>query len=113
MRLSRLGPFRFIDRTLASYTLIPGSASSKIESHYSNQESLLRDHFSSVFGPNPSLLTRLKIRRRMSYVYRAAAGALLEPASDAALRRRYIRRMLASWPFSAKNLGRAAQSLLA
>jgi teichuronic acid biosynthesis glycosyltransferase TuaG len=113
MRLSRLGPFRFIDKTLASYTVIPGSASSRIESHYSNQESLLRDHFSSALGPNPGFLDRLRMRRRLSYVYRAAAGALLEPGSDRALRRRYVRRMLMSWPLAAKNLGRAAQSVLA
>ena len=113
LRLSRLGPFRFIDRALASYTVIPGSASSKIESHYSNQESLLRDHFASALGPTPAFLDRLRARRRLSYVYRAAAGALLEPGSDPALRRRYVRRMLAAWPFAAKNLGRAAQSLLA
>jgi glycosyltransferase involved in cell wall biosynthesis len=113
MRLSRLGPFRFIDRTLASYTLIPGSASSKIESHYSNQESLLRDHFASYIGANPSLCDRLRMRRRMSYVYRAAAGALLEPGSDNKLRCRYVLRMLAAWPLSIKNLGRAAQSVLA
>ena len=113
LRLSRLGPFRFIDKTLASYTVIPGSASSRIESHYSNQESLLRDHFASYLGPSPGLLDRLRMRRRLSYVYRAAAGALLEPGSDAALRGRYVRRMLAAWPLSAKNLGRAAQSLLA
>ena len=113
MRLSRIGPFRFIDQTLASYTVIPGSASSKIESHYSNQESLLRDHFSSSLGPNPGFLDRLRIRRRLSYVYRAAAGALLEPGSDRAVRRRYVRRMLMAWPLAAKNLGRAAQSVLA
>jgi teichuronic acid biosynthesis glycosyltransferase TuaG len=113
MRLSRLGQFRFIDRTLASYTVIPGSASSKVESHYSNQESLLRDHFASYFGPDPGFFDRLRMRRRMSYVYRAAAGALLEPGSDRELRRRYVRRMLAAWPLSAKNLGRAAQCALA
>ncbi|MFI5348049.1 MAG: glycosyltransferase family 2 protein [Elusimicrobiota bacterium] len=113
LRLSRVGPFRFIDKTLASYTLIPGSASSKIESHYSNQESLLRDHFASALGPHPGFLDRLRMRRRMSFVYRAAAGALLEPSSDKILRRRYVRRMLAAWPFAAKNIGRAAQSLLA
>jgi glycosyltransferase involved in cell wall biosynthesis len=113
MRLSRVGPFRFIDRALAAYTVLPGSASSKVESHYSNQESLLRDHFASALGPNPGLLDRLRMRRRMSYVYRAAAGALLEPGSDRTLRRRYVRRMLAAWPLAAKNLGRGAQSLLA
>jgi len=113
MRLSRVGPFRFLDKTLASYTLIPGSASSKIESHYSNQEALLHDHFQTLFGATPGFLDRLRIRRRFSYVYRAAAGALLEPGSDRALRRRYVARMLAAWPLAAKNLGRAAHSVLA
>lgn len=113
IRLSRVGPFRFLDRTLASYTVIPGSASRKVEYHHSNLESLLRDHFASALGPAPGLLDRLRMRRRLSYVYRSAAGALLEPGSDRALRRRYVRRMLAAWPFAAKNLGRAAQSVLA
>jgi glycosyltransferase involved in cell wall biosynthesis len=110
MRLSRVGPFRFLDRVLASYTVIPGSASSKVESHYSNQESLLRDHFASYFGPNPGALDRLRMRRRLSYCWRGAVAALLAPGSDRALRRSYVRRMLAAWPLSAKNLGRAAQS---
>ena len=35
-----------------------------------------------------------------------------EPGADGALRRSYASRMLAAWPLSAKNLGRAAQSLL-
>lgn len=113
MRLSLRGPFRFIDKSLASYTLIPGSASSKIEYHYSNQESLLRDHFTSYLGPRPGFIDRLRVRRRMSYVYRAAVGALLEPGSDRILRRRYALKMLSSWPLSIKNLGRAAQSALA
>lgn len=112
LRLARTGPFRFIDRTLGSYTVIPGSASRKVEYHHSNLESLLRDHFASAFGPRPGTLDRLRMRRRLSYVYRAAAGALLEPGSDRTLRRSYVRKMIAAWPFSAKNIGRAAQSLL-
>ena len=98
LRLSKVGPFRFLDKTLATYTVIPGSASSKVESHYSNQESLLRDHFASSLGPNPGFIDRLRMRRRLSYVYRAAAGALLEPGGDRSLRRRYMRRMLTAWP---------------
>ena len=110
MRLAKTGPFRFIPRALGSYTVVPGSASSKVEYHHSNLESLLRDHFASRLGPRPGLLDRLKVRRRLSYVYRSAAGSLLEPGSDPALRRSYVRRMLAAWPVSLKNLGRAAQS---
>ena len=55
----------------------------------------------------------LRVRRRLSFVYRSAVGALLEPGSDAALRSSYARRMLAAWPLSARNLGRAVQALLA
>lgn len=112
MRLSKTGSFRFISRPLGAYNLIPGSASSKVEYHHSNLETLLRDHFASRLGPNPGLCDRLRARRRLSFVYRSAVGALLAPGSDAALRRSYVRRMLSSWPFSLKNLGRAAQSLL-
>lgn len=111
MRLSRTGPFRFIPRALGAYNLIPGSASSKVEYHHSNLEALLRDHFAARLGPNPGLIGRLRARRRLSFVYRAAAGALLEPGSDGALRRSYVRRMLSSWPFSLKNAGRALQCL--
>lgn len=113
LRLSRVGPFRFLGRSLGSYTVVPGSASSKVEYHHSNLEALLRDHFSSALGPNPGAYDRLRVRRRLSYVYRAAVGALLAPGSDRALRRSYARRMLAAWPLSLKNLGRAAQSVIA
>lgn len=112
MRLAKTGPFRFIPRALGAYNLIPGSASSKVEYHHSNLEALLRDHFASRLGPAPGPLDRLRARRRMSFVYRSAVGALLAPGSDGALRRSYVRRMLAAWPFSLKNLGRAAQGLL-
>lgn len=113
LRLSRVGPFRFVDRSLGSYTVVPGSASRKVEYHHSNLEALLRDHFVSELGPNPGAFDRLRIRRRLSYVYRAAVGALLEPDSDRVLRRSYARRMLSAWPFSLRNLGRAAQGVLA
>ena len=113
LRLSRVGPFRFLDRSLGSYTVVPGSASRRVEYHHSNLEALLRDHFASDLGPNPGEFDRLRMRRRLSYVYRAAVGALLEPGSDRVLRRSYARRMLSAWPFCWKNLGRAAQSVLA
>ncbi|UPT74556.1 MAG: glycosyltransferase family 2 protein [Elusimicrobiota bacterium] len=113
MRLAKTGPFRFIDAVLSSYTVIPGSASRRVEYHHSNLETLLRDHFAERLGPEPGPLARLRMRRRLSFVYRAAVAALLEPGSDAPLRRSYARRMLAAWPLSAKNLGRAAQALLA
>ena len=113
MRLARTGPFRFLDSVLSSYIVLPGSASQRVEYHHSNLESLLRDHFADRLGPAPGVWDRLRMRRRLSFVYRSAVAALLEPASDAALRRSYARRMLAAWPLSARNLGRAAQALLA
>lgn len=113
MRLARTGPFRFLDAVLSSYIVIPGSASRRVEYHHSNLESLLRDHFADRLGPTPGAWDRLRMRRRLSYVYRAAVAALLEPGSEAALRRAYARRMLSAWPFSVRNLGRAAQALLA
>lgn len=113
MRLAQKGPFRFLDAVLSSYTVIPGSASRRVEYHHSNLEALLRDHFVTRLGANPGLSGRLRMRRRLSFVYRSAVAALLEPGSDAALRRSYARRMLAAWPLSARNLGRAAQALLA
>jgi len=113
MRLAQKGPFRFLDAVLSSYTVISGSASRRVEYHHSNLEALLRDHFASRLGPKPGLSDRLRVRRRLSFVYRSAVAALLTPGSDAALRRSYARRMLAAWPLSARNIGRAAQTLLA
>lgn len=113
MRLSQKGSFRFLDAVLSSYTVIPGSASRRVEYHHSNLEALLRDHFASRLGTAPGAWDRLRVRRRLSFVYRSAVAALLEPGSDAALRRSYARRMLAAWPLSPRNLGRAAQALLA
>lgn len=113
MRLSRTGPFRFVDAVLSSYTVIPGSASRRVDYHHGNLESLLRDHFAERLGPAPGPLDRLRVRRRLSFAYRSAVGALLAPGADRAMRRDYARRMLAAWPLSLKNLGRAAQALLA
>ncbi len=113
MRLARTGPFRFLDAVLSSYTIVPGSASRRVEYHHSNLEALLRDHFATRVGPAPGAWDRLRIRRRLSFVYRSAVAALLAPASDAALRRSYVRRMLSAWPLSPRNVGRAAQALLA
>lgn len=113
MRLSKKGSFHFIDAVLSSYTVIPGSASRRVQYHHDNLENLLLEHFAQRLGPNPGPLDRLRASRRLSFVYRSAAGALLEAGADKALRRAYARRMLAAWPFSLKNLGRAAQCLLA
>lgn len=113
MRLSKKGPFRFIDAVLSSYTVIPGSASRRVQYHHDNLENLLREHFRERLGPEPGACDRLRMSRRLSFVYRSAAGALLEPGADKNLRRAYARRMLAAWPFSFKNIGRFFQCLMA
>ncbi|MDX6769823.1 MAG: glycosyltransferase family A protein [Elusimicrobiota bacterium] len=113
MRLARRGEFRFLDAVLSSYTVVPGSASRRVQYHHDNLEALLREHFRERLGPEPGVCARLRMSRRLSFVYRSATAALLEPGADKALRRAYARRMLASWPFSLKNAGRFVQCLLA
>ena len=113
LRLAKTGPFRFLDDALASYTIVPGSASRRVEYHHSNLEALLRAHFAERLGSKPGPLESLRVDRRLSFVYRSACGALLEPGSDRVLRRSYMKKMLEAWPFSLKNLGRAAQCLFA
>lgn len=112
LRLSRVCRFYFIDEVLAEYTVIPGGASRKIEYHHDNLETLLRDHFAASYGASAGLRDRLRMRRRLSAVYRAAAGALIEAGGPADKQREYVGKMLAAFPFDLKNIGRAAQWML-
>ncbi|MFA5139625.1 MAG: glycosyltransferase family A protein [Elusimicrobiota bacterium] len=107
MRLSLTSRFHFLDEALAEYPLVATSASSNVDYHFTNLETLLREHFLSHFGPTPGLVARLKMRRRMGSVYRAAAGAAAGERQAY-----YVRKMLAAYPFAIKNIGRAAQWLL-
>jgi teichuronic acid biosynthesis glycosyltransferase TuaG len=109
MRLSKTGPFVFIPAPLARYTSADGGASRKVEYHNSNLEALLKDHFASHFGAAPSLRDRWRMRRRLSFVYRAAAGQLLAAGQEPELQRSYVARMLSTFPFDPRNLGRALQ----
>jgi glycosyltransferase involved in cell wall biosynthesis len=111
MRLSRTGPFVYLDEALASYTIVENSASSKVEYHHSNLEYLLRLHFAEHY-PNPTPAQSRRMRRRLSMVYRSAAGALLAAGQDRAKQKEYIGRMLREYPLDWKNLGRAAQYLI-
>lgn len=108
MRLSRVGLFHGVDEFLAEYVVVENSASSRIEYHYSNMESLLRLHFADYY-PNASALTRLRMRRRLSMVYRTAAGALLATRQQPDKQAEYVRRMMAEYPLDWKNLARALQ----
>lgn len=111
MRLSRVGPYHFIDEALAEYPLVENSASSRVEYHHANLEYLLRRHFAESY-PHPGLLTRLRMRRRLSMVYRAAAGALLNSGQQRDKQGDYVRRMLREYPLDWRNLGRAVQVLI-
>lgn len=113
LRLAKTGPFRFLDDALASYTLLSGSASSRVAYHHDNHEALLREHFAAHLGPAPGAWDRMRMRRRLSFVFRSACGALLAPGSDPALRRAYRSKMLGHWPLSPANLVRAIQCIYA
>ncbi len=111
MRLSRVGPFSYIDEALASYTIVENSASSKVEYHHSNLEYLLGLHFAEHY-PDPDKATRWRMRRRLAMVYRSAAGALLAAKQDHPKQGEYVLRMLEANPLDWKNLGRAVQYLI-
>ncbi|MBI4677692.1 MAG: glycosyltransferase family 2 protein [Elusimicrobia bacterium] len=109
MRLSKVAPFRFIDRILSEYPLRETSASARIGFHHRNLETLLRRHFLEHFGPTPGLLDRLRMRRRMAAAFRSALGRLLETDGPAEEARDYALRMLSEYPLDPKNLARACQ----
>jgi len=108
MRLSRVAVFRFIGRVLGEYQVVERAASRKVEYHHSNLEALLRDHFAALYGEAPDFPARLRMRRRLSAVYRSALGQLMRQGEDAALQKAYALRMLRAFPFEPKNLARAA-----
>jgi len=106
MRLSQRARFHFLDRVLGEYTLVERAASRRIEYHTSNTESMLKDHFRSLFGKNPGLLARLRIRRRLAVVYRSAARQLMDYRESPDLQRTYVWRMIRTFPFDPKNVAR-------
>ncbi len=112
MRLSRVGTFRFLDKALAEYPVVENSASSRVEYHHSNMETLIRDHFRTYFGEKAGLRDRLRLRRRLALVYRSALGGLLAARADKPKQAEYARLMLRAWPFDARNLVRALQWLV-
>ena len=109
MRLSKTARFHFLSRVLGEYRLLETSASRRIEYHHANLEALLRDHFRALFGEKPSFWDRLRVRRRLSSVYRSALGQLMQYGEDPELQLRYLKRMLAACSWDPKNLGRAAK----
>ncbi len=112
MRLSRVAVFRFIKKPLGEYQLVERAASRRIEYHNDNLEALLKDHFASYFGPNPGPVARLRMRRRLAAAHRSALGLLLQYKENPPLQRRYLGRMLATFPLDPKNVYRALKWIL-
>jgi len=108
MRLSRVAVFHFIDAILGEYQLVERAASRRIEYHHGNLESLLRDHFASLLGKTPPLWARIRMRRRLSAVYRSALGEFMAHREGPEKQRDYALRMLRTFPFDPKNLAKAA-----
>lgn len=106
MRFSRVARFHFIDAVLGEYLLVDRAASRRIEYHHTNMEHVLRDHFRSCFGEHPTLLDRLRIRRRLSLVYRSAATQLMQLHESPVKQREYVLRMMQAFPLEPKNLAR-------
>lgn len=107
MRLSRIAKFRFVDRVLGEYQLVERGASRQIEYHHTNMEAMLRDHFQVYFGRHPGWRNRLRIRRRLSIVYRSALGQLMSYDESPEKQRAYLGKMLLTFPFETKNVLRA------
>ncbi len=109
MRLSQVTPFRFLDDVLGAYQVVDRAASSRIAYLHTNLELMLRDHFMRYFGAQPGVLARVRMRRRLSVVYRSAVGQLMERDNADPQQRAYVLRMLRTYPADPKNLARAAQ----
>lgn len=110
MRLGKMGcRFRFIEEPLGEYLIEGHNSTRRIEYHHDNLEFLLKDHFASYFGQHPDWRARLRMRHRLSVVYRSALGLLIQYGEDPELQKRYLIRMLKSFPLDPKNLVRAAQ----
>ena len=106
MRLSQVARFHFIDRALGKYQVVERAASRRIEYHHANMENVLRDHFSTYFGGRPGVIGRLRIRRRLSLVYRSAATQLMQYDESPRTQQEYVFRMLREFPFEPKNVAR-------
>lgn len=108
LRMSRAGTLHFLDEVLGEYQVVERAASRRIVYHYTNIEHVVRDHFERAFGARAGWRDRLRLRRRLSALYRAAAAQLMGYGEFPAQQREFVVRMLRSFPFEPKNLGCAA-----
>ena len=100
IRLALVARYHFFPDVLGTWILDPIGASSKVVYHHTNLEAMLKDHFSRLPGDGWAL--ELKKKRRIAWVWRAAARALMAQG-DRATARSYAFRALAHYPFDWKN----------
>ena len=104
MRFSRERKIRFLPKVLGEYVLHEQSASRRIVWHHQALEGMLTDHLIAYAARHPSIVTRIRTRRRLAMVYRSAARQLLAYGEAAAVQRTYVVRMLRTYPFEPRNL---------
>lgn len=104
MRLSKIAKFHFINKILGEYIIIETGASKKIEYHHRNIEFLLKDHFTSYFGDNPGFFNTIRMRRRLSVVYRSALHLMIKYKQDSRKQQEYLIKMMKEFPFDFKNM---------
>ncbi len=108
IRLGRTCRFLFLDEVLGTYCYESRSSSRKIVYHHENLVALLRDHFKELYGDYPTLLQRLRMRRRLGAAYRSALGTLMTYGEDPTAQRGYALKMLGAMPADPKNAWRFA-----
>jgi glycosyltransferase involved in cell wall biosynthesis len=104
MRFSRVARFHFIDEVLGDYLVLSGSASRQIDYHLLNLERLLHRHFSDYSSSHAGILTRMRIRNRLSQVHRAGLLASLAHIDSVGKQREYLGKMLHEFPIAPKNI---------
>jgi len=94
LRFSGIGKIRYLDTTLGSYVLVDTAASNRVLYHHLNLEAMLKRHLEQYYEGRRGWAGKLKARRRLASVYRAALAGLrrqgIEPAAQKSLSRKMI-----------------------
>jgi glycosyltransferase involved in cell wall biosynthesis len=112
MRLSKIARFHFIDDVLGEYQVVERAASRRIKYHHTNLENMLKDHFSAYSQTRDSFISRIRIRKRLSAVYRSAATQLIANREFPDQQCTYVMKMLREYPIDPRNVARALHWLI-
>lgn len=107
IRLSKIARFHFMDEILGEYQVVDRAASRRIKYHHTNLENMLKDHFSTYCRSHTGVLSRMRIRKRLSAVYRSAASQLIAYREFPEQQRMYVVKMLREFPLDPRNVARA------